>query len=72
MGCWKWFGKVLDEAGLEVREENAEAIEEVIHEYVGEQSKYGRCSADWRKARKKVQADPDRRAELVEKLRSLA
>jgi hypothetical protein len=72
MGCWKWFGKVLDEAGLEVREENAEAIEEVIHEYVGEQSKYGRCSADWRKARKEVQADPDMRAELVEKLRSLA
>jgi hypothetical protein len=72
MGCWKWFGKVLDEAGLDVTEEKAEAIEEVIHEYVGEQSKYGRCSADWRKARKEVQADPAMRAELLEKLRPLA
>ncbi len=54
MGCWKWFGKVLDEAGLEVTEENADAIEEVIHEYIGKQSKYGRCSANWRKARKEV------------------
>lgn len=71
MGCWKWFSKVLDEASLEVTEENRESIEEVIHQYIGEQLKYGRCSADWRTARKEVQANPDMRTELVEKLKSL-
>ena len=50
---------------------NKEKIDELIHEYIGEQSKYGRCSADWRKARKEVQADEKMRQELVEKLQSL-
>ena len=72
MGCWKWFGSVLKEAGVEVTDENREKVDEVIHQYIGEKSSYGRCSADWRKARKEINADEEMRNELVEKLRSLA
>ena len=57
---------------MEVTEENREEIEEVIHQYIGEQSRYGRCSADWRKARKEVQADVQMRREFVDRLKSLS
>lgn len=66
MGCWKWFNKVLEEVGVEANEENEAKVEDVIHKYIGEQSKYGRCSGDWRKARKEVRDDPTMRQELIE------
>jgi len=72
MGCWKWFNKVLEDAGIEVTDENREKIDEIIHDFIGEQSRYGRCSADWKKARKEIQADEEMRQELFEKLRSSA
>lgn len=72
MGCWKWFDNVLEEAGIEVTDENREEVDGVIHEYIGEESRYGRCSADWRKARKEIQADEEMRRELVERLQALA
>ena len=72
MGCWKWFNSILKEAGIEVTDENREKIDEAIHQYIGEQSSYGRCSADWRKARKEVQANEQLKRELVERLKSLA
>jgi len=72
MGCWRWFGSVLKEAAVEITDENREKVDEVIHQYIGEKSSYGRCSADWRKARKEINADEEMRNELVEKLRSLA
>jgi predicted Fe-Mo cluster-binding NifX family protein len=40
MGCWKWFNEVLQEAGVEVNVTNEANVEEVIHKYIGEQSKY--------------------------------
>ena len=43
MGCWRWFKGVLKEAGIEVTDENREKIEEVIHEVIGETSKYESC-----------------------------
>jgi len=72
MGCWRWFNTVLKEAGIEVTDENREEVDEVIHQYIGEQSSYGRCSAEWRKARKEIQADEKTRSELVERLQSIA
>lgn len=72
MGCWKWFSRVLDEAGIEVTDENAEKIDEIIHEYVSERAAYGRCSPDWSKARKKIQANEEMKQELIARLRSLA
>jgi len=72
MGCWRWFNTVLKEAGIEVTGENREKVDEVIHQYIGEQASYGRCSADWRKARKEIQADEQMRNELVDRLQSLA
>lgn len=38
---------------------------------IGEQSSYGRCSADWRKARKEIEADEKMKKELVAKLKTL-
>jgi predicted Fe-Mo cluster-binding NifX family protein len=71
MTCWKWFDGVLKEAGVKVTDKNKEKVDEVIHNYIGEQSNYGRCSADWRKARKEIQEDEKMKKELIEKLRVL-
>ena len=70
MGCWKWFDGVLKEAEVKVTEKNKEKIDGVIHKYIGEQSSYGRCSADWRKARKEIQESPEMRKELIKKLKA--
>ena len=71
MGCWKWFNKVLQEAGVEVSEENEAEVEGVIHKYIGEQSRLGRCSSDWRKARKEIRDNPTMRQELITALQSI-
>ncbi|HLE75062.1 MAG TPA: hypothetical protein VI864_03350 [Candidatus Bathyarchaeia archaeon] len=71
MGCWKWFDSVLKEAEVKVTDKNKETIDQVIHKYIGEQSSYGRCSADWRKARKEINESPEMRKELIEKLKTL-
>jgi hypothetical protein len=71
LGCWKWFDSVLKEAEVKVTDKNKEKIDQVIHKYIGEQSSYGRCSADWRKARKEINESPEMRKELVEKLKTL-
>ena len=71
LGCWKWFNGVLKEAEVQVTDANKGKIDEVIHKYISEQSSYGRCSADWRKARKEINASPEMRSELIEKLKAL-
>ena len=70
VGCWRWFKGVLKEAGIEVTDENREKIDEVIHEVVGETSKYERCSGDWRKVGKRIKADENEKKKLIEKLRA--
>jgi hypothetical protein len=71
MACWKWFDGVLGEAGLKVTDKNKEKIDQVIHKYIGEQSTYGRCSGDWRKARKEIQENKEMKQELIGKLKAL-
>ncbi|MCJ7718451.1 hypothetical protein MUO69_00795 [Candidatus Bathyarchaeota archaeon] len=71
MTCWKWFGSVLKEAGVEVTDKNQKKVDDLIHHYIGEQSSYGRCSADWRKARKEIEADEKMKKELIAKLKTL-
>jgi len=71
LGCWKWFNGVLKEAEVNVTDANKSEIDQVIHKYIGEQSSYGRCSADWRKARKEIKESPEMRSELIQKLRAL-
>jgi hypothetical protein len=71
LGCWKWFNGVLKEAEVNVTDKNKGKIDEVIHKYISEQSSYGRCSADWRKARKEINASPEMKKELIEKLKAL-
>ena len=71
MGCWKWFNGVLKEAEVQVTDANRDKIDEVIHKYISDQSSYGRCSADLRKARKDINASPQMRSELIEKLKAL-
>jgi hypothetical protein len=71
MTCWKWFDGVLKEARLEVTDKNEQKVDQVIHKYIGEQSSYGRCSADWRKARKEIQENKQMKQELVAKLKAL-
>jgi hypothetical protein len=71
LGCWKWFNGVLKEAEVNVTEANKSEIDQVIHKYIGEQSSYGKCSADWRKARKEINESPEMRSELIQKLKAL-
>jgi hypothetical protein len=71
LGCWKWFNSVLEEAEVKVTDKKKGEIDEVIHKFIGEQSSYGRCSANWRKARKEIQESPEMKKELIEKLKTL-
>ena len=71
MTCWKWFGTVLKEAGVQANGTNKEQIDAVIHKYIGEQSSYGRCSADWKKARTQIQSDEKMKQELIAQLKKL-
>jgi hypothetical protein len=68
--CWKWFDGILKEARVKVTDANKEKIDKVIHNYVGQQSSYGRCSADWRKARKEIQEDEAMKKELIAHLQA--
>jgi hypothetical protein len=71
MTCWKWFNGILKEAGVEVTDKNEKNVDNIIHKFVGEQSSYGRCSADWRKARKQIQENAEMKQELIDKLKAL-
>jgi hypothetical protein len=71
LGCWKWFNGVLTEANVEITDKNKTKIDDVIHKYIGEQSSYGNCSADWKKARKEINESPKMKKELIEKLKAL-
>lgn len=61
MACWKWFDGVLKEAGIKVTDKNRAKIDDVIHQYIGKQSGYGHCSADWSKARKEILANSQKK-----------
>ena len=56
---------------MEVTDANKGKIDEVIHKYIGEQSSYGRCSADWKKARKEIKENPQMKQELITQLKML-
>ena len=71
LGCWKWFNTVLKEAEVQVTDQNKGKIDEIIHKYIGEQSSYGRCSADWKKARKEIKESPEMKQELIAQLKAL-
>jgi hypothetical protein len=71
MTCWKWFGNLLKEAGVELNENNKEKIDAVIHKYIDEQSNYGRCSPGWKKARKEIVADEKMKRELIVHLKTI-
>jgi len=57
---------------VQVNSQNQEKIDKLIHEYIGEQSSYGRCSPDWKKARRQIQEKPELKSELALKLKSMA
>ncbi len=61
----------MKEAGVELKESNKEKIDAIIHKYIGEQSSYGHCSADWKKARKEIVADEKMKNELIGQLKTL-
>ena len=62
----------MKEAGVQANDDNKEKIDAVIHKYIGEQSSYGHCSSDWRKARKEIEADEKMKNELIRQLKALA
>jgi len=70
MTCWKWFERMLNEAGIEITDKNRDKIDKIIHRYVGEQSKYGRCSPQWHKALEEIERDEALKKELIDQLRT--
>ncbi len=68
----KWFSSVLKEAGIDVTDENEEKIAKVIHEYIGECARTGRCSFNWTKASKEIEADEQMKKGLKERLQSIS
>ena len=64
MGCWKWFNSILKEAEVQVTDQNKSKIDDVIHKYIGKQASYGRCSANWKKARKELEPIPELKRNL--------
>jgi hypothetical protein len=68
--CWKWFNGVLKEANVQVTDENQEKIDKFIHKYIGDQSSYGRCSVNWKKASKEIKANPELKKDLISKLKA--
>ena len=72
MTCWKWFNSILKEAGINISDKNEAKIDAVIHQFIGKQSAYGHCSADWSKARKEIQANIQLKQELIQKLKTVA
>jgi hypothetical protein len=72
MPCWKWFNVILQEAGVEVTEENRDRIDQVIHDYVNDRSSYGKCSAVMREASEQIGKDRTMRQELIDKVRGAA
>lgn len=72
MPCWKWFNVVLEEAGVEVTEENRDRIDQAIHDYVNDRSSYGKCSVVMREASSQISGDLTMRQELIKKVREAA
>jgi hypothetical protein len=61
----------LKEANVQVSSENQEKIDKFIHQFIGEQSSYGRCSPEWKKASKEIKANPELKKDLIKKLKTL-
>ncbi len=70
MGCWRWFGSVLKEAGITVTPQNRAKVDKVIHEYIGAKAEYEHCSVDWTKASKKVKMGENEKKKLMKALKS--
>jgi hypothetical protein len=71
MTCWKWFSSMLAEANITVTNENKARIDDFIHKYIGEKSRLGQCSADWKKARAEIKENQKMKQELLTKLKAL-
>lgn len=69
MSCWKWFNKMLDDAGVQVTEENRDRIDAVIEDYIAKRSADGKCSRIPSEASGQISGDRTLRDELIERLR---
>ena len=63
---------MLKEAGIEANDQNKEKIDNIIHKYIGEQSRLGKCSTDWKKAKKEITANEKMKTELITQLKKLS
>jgi hypothetical protein len=70
--CWKWFNSVLEEANVTLTDKNKAKVDDVIHKFIDEQSRIGKCSPEWKKARVEIKENPKLKAELIAKLKPLA
>ncbi len=63
---------MLEEAGVEVTEENRERIDAVIHDYIEERAAHGKCSTIPSEASIQITGDGTLKGELLARLRQAA
>jgi DNA-binding transcriptional regulator YbjK len=69
MSCYfRHMDEILKEAGLKVTPENKKQIDRAFHDIVG--TTYKDCPATWKEIKAKFLSDPQKRKELVNKLRA--
>ncbi len=56
---------------MQLTSDNQEKVDKIIHKYIGDQSSYGHCSPDWKKASKEIKSNSEMRNELVSKLKAM-
>jgi hypothetical protein len=47
--CWKWFNSVLEEANVTLTDKNKAKVDDVIHKFIDEQSRIGKCHPNGKK-----------------------
>ena len=67
MSCYfRHLKDILDEAGIEVTANNKKQIDQAIHNIVG--ITYKDCPATWKKLKREIIGDEQKRRDFVEKL----
>ncbi len=72
MPCWKFFNAILEEAGVEVSEENRDRLDKVFSDFVEEKAKAGKCSLDMPEASAQIHESRTLRQELLDRVREAA
>lgn len=71
MSCYfRHLDEIIKDAGLTITPENRKLVDQAFHSIAG--TAYKDCPATWKEIKTKFLSDPQKRAELIRKLRGTA